>query len=107
VLLFGPLAALLPGPMLAQVLYGSLTGNVTDQSGAAVPAAKVEAVNTATGLTREGTVDDHGLYLLEDLPAGVYNVTISAPAVANTVESGVAVVENTVHRQLAEQGDVA
>jgi len=33
-----------------QVLYGTLTGNVTDPSGAVVPNAKVEAVNTQTGL---------------------------------------------------------
>ncbi len=41
---------LLPLTASAQVLYGSLTGNVTDKTGAAVPNAKVEAVNAATGV---------------------------------------------------------
>src|SRR5438552_19197539 len=39
----------------AQVLYGSLTGKVTDQSGAALPNATVEAVNTGTGVTQTAT----------------------------------------------------
>src|SRR5438874_968474 len=36
----------------AQVLYGSLTGNVTDPSDAAVPGAKVDALNVGTGALR-------------------------------------------------------
>jgi hypothetical protein len=38
----------IPSGLHAQVLYGSLTGNVTDSTGAALPNAKVEALNTAT-----------------------------------------------------------
>ena len=40
------LAALSVMPAASQVLYGSLTGNVTDSSGAAIPNATVEALNT-------------------------------------------------------------
>src|ERR1039458_9365286 len=47
----------------AQVLYGSLTGNVTDPSSAAVPGAKVTALNIDTGLSREATTDDRGAYI--------------------------------------------
>ena len=36
----------------AQVLYGSLTGNVFDPSSATIPNAKVEALNTNTGAVR-------------------------------------------------------
>src|SRR6266404_5708870 len=57
-------AIVLAAPRFAagQVLYGSLTGNVTDQKGAAVPGAKVELVNVGTGATRSTTTDDHGGY---------------------------------------------
>src|ERR1700687_4927554 len=43
--------ALCAAPRLArtQVLYGSVTGTVTDQKGSAVPGAKVELVNVGTG----------------------------------------------------------
>jgi len=45
------------GAVHAQVLYGSLTGNVSDQKGAAVPGAKVEVVNVSTWRFEE---HDHG-----------------------------------------------
>src|SRR5262249_46051862 len=62
----------------AQVLYGSLTGNVTDPSGAALPSAHVEAVNVGTGVVSTATTNDHGVYLFSDLQPGTYKVTVSA-----------------------------
>jgi Carboxypeptidase regulatory-like domain len=93
----------------AQVLYGSLTGNVTDKTGAAVPNAKVEAVNAGTGVAKQATTDDRGVFLIQDVQAGIYKLTIGAPAFASVVESGVQVAENTVRRvdvelQLANVG---
>lgn len=57
-------------PAGAQVLYGTLTGNVTDISGATVPNAKVEAVNTGTGQVKETVADDKGEYIINDVQAG-------------------------------------
>ena len=82
----------------AQVLYGSLTGNITDTSGASVPHAQVEAVNIATGASTKGLTDDRGVFLIQDVQAGTYKVTISAPAFATVVESDLQVAENTVRR---------
>src|SRR5208283_187655 len=50
----------------AQVLYGSLTGNVTDSSGAAVPNAKVDATNVSTGIGKQATTDVRGVFLIQD-----------------------------------------
>jgi len=94
----GVLLAVLPNLGNAQVLYGSLTGNVSDPSGAAVAGAKIEALNVGTAVSRQTVTDDRGGFLIQDLPAGLYKITISAPAFATTVESGLQVVENTVRR---------
>ena len=50
------IAAVLCGPRMsiAQVLYGSLFGNVTDANGAVVPAASVSATNQGTGASITG-----------------------------------------------------
>ncbi len=85
-------------PVAAQTLYGSLTGTVTDASGAAVPAAKVEALNTNTGNTKTTQTDERGGYLMSDLQPGVYKITISAPAFASRVFSGTTVTPNAVLR---------
>jgi hypothetical protein len=85
-------------PAAAQVLYGSLTGNVTDPSGAAVPAAHVVALNAATGVARETTTDSTGIYRVSDLLPGAYKVTVSAPGFKQVVTEGVRVNANTVRR---------
>ena len=45
------LAPVFVQPLNAQVLYGSVVGTVTDQTGALVPKAAVTIVNKATGAT--------------------------------------------------------
>ena len=82
----------------AQVLYGSLTGNVTDSTDAAIPNAKVAAVNANTGIERQVITDDRGSYVFNDLQAGVYNVSISAPSFGSVQQSGVRIDANTVRR---------
>ena len=72
----------------AQVLYGTLTGTVTDASGAPIPSAKISAVNTGTGITRETATDERGNYVFTDLQAGTYKVTIAAPSFRTVVEQG-------------------
>src|SRR5215471_6674157 len=90
--------ALLSCPVFAQVLYGSLTGNITDASGAAVPGVKVEALNVATGTAKQGATDERGVYLFSDLLPGTYKVTIAAPSFATHVQEGVPIELNTVRR---------
>jgi len=92
------LLAAAPRSANGQVLYGSLTGNVTDASGAAVPNAKVEASNTGTGIVKSATTDERGAYLFSDLQPGSYKVTISAPSFGTRVQEGVGIILNTVLR---------
>jgi Carboxypeptidase regulatory-like domain len=93
-LCFGVLA----GVIQAQVLYGTLTGNVTDPSNAAVAGAHVEALNVNTGVVSETTADSDGIYRFSELEPGMYKVTISAPNFGNFVTNNVQVDANTVRR---------
>ncbi len=53
---------------------GTLLGNVTDQSGAAVPSAKVTAINEASGIERTAITDNSGNYNIPFLAVGSYRV---------------------------------
>lgn len=64
-------------PSHAQQTLGAITGTVTDPSGAAVPDATVKALNSATNLGVVAHTKSNGSYLVPDLPAGTYKVTIT------------------------------
>ena len=49
-------------PLAAQVLYGSLVGNVTDSTGSAVPGAIVAVTSAETGASHETTTDGTGSF---------------------------------------------
>jgi hypothetical protein len=95
-------ALALPRAAHTQVLYGSLTGQVTDQKGAAVPGAKVKAMNLGTGSSKDLATDERGIYLFSGLQPGNYNVTIEAPSFKTLIQENVRVEANTVRRADAE-----
>ena len=88
----------MPAVAWAQVLYGSLVGNVTDPNGAAVSGAKVELTNVATGDVSTVMTDDRGAYSLNDLQVGVYKVAISRSSFKTTVKEGVRIDANKSYR---------
>jgi hypothetical protein len=85
-------------PVRAQLLYGSLTGNVADTSGAAIPQAKVVLLEMSKGITQEATTDGSGVYRFSELLPGDYKVTISAKGFNSSVVEGVNVNVNSVQR---------
>jgi hypothetical protein len=82
----------------AQVLYGSLTGNVADPSSAAVVGVKVEALNADTGVARQASTDERGAYLFSNLPAGTYKITFTATSFKTVVADKVRINANEVRR---------
>src|SRR5438445_6421913 len=72
----------------AQTTFGSITGVVTDASGAAVPNAKITVVNQDTGFTRRQSTAAAGVYTVSDLVPGTYRVVIEGKGF-NTVEKRV------------------
>jgi Carboxypeptidase regulatory-like domain len=61
----------------AQVVLGSISGSVIDQSGAAVPGADVRITNTATHQASATKTDAMGLFHLALLPVGSYDLELS------------------------------
>jgi hypothetical protein len=59
-----------------QVNTASLTGLVTDPSGAVAPNAIVTATNKATNVAQSATTDSSGYYTFASLPVGAYSLTI-------------------------------
>jgi hypothetical protein len=82
------LALLVVSAVEAQDTHAVLEGQVTDPSGAAVVSARVTAVSRQTGATRAQRMSAAGTYSLS-LPAGEYDLTITAPNFAGYTRTGV------------------
>ncbi|HEX8139111.1 MAG TPA: TonB-dependent receptor [Pyrinomonadaceae bacterium] len=80
---------------LAQSDRGSITGTVTDPTGAVVANAKVTVTNLNTNEVRDTTTSDQGSFTIPQLKADPYNVTVEAPgfksATVENVQVGVQV----------------
>ena len=68
----------------AQEFRATISGHVYDQTGAAVPKARVEATNIATNETATATTDASGSYSIPALRPGQYNVTVTATGFKST-----------------------
>jgi hypothetical protein len=82
----------------AQVLYGTLTGTVTDNTGAVIPNANVTAREASTGVERTARANSAGVYLFSDLNPGTYQLTISAPGFSSFKQDNIGVLTNTSER---------
>src|SRR3989441_1112674 len=80
----------------AQVLYGLVSGTVTDQSGAGVPKAHAVVTNRATGVAREADADDNGHYTITDVAPGEYDLKVTASGFKPLTQTNLSVGANTV-----------
>jgi hypothetical protein len=81
----------------AQILYGSLVGNIKDPSEAAIAGAKVTITNRGTNETREAPTNELGGYSFPNLNPGTYDVRVVRDGF-RTAQSQVSVTINTVTR---------
>ena len=72
-----------------QAATATISGTVTDTSGAAVPGATVNAKNNGTGITRSTMSDTQGRYSLPDLAIGDYDVQATKMGFQTVVRKGV------------------
>jgi hypothetical protein len=73
----------------AQVLTGTLSGTVTDQTGAVIPGARVTITNDASGDARGSVADSSGFFSVTALPPGSYTVSIAEKGFAPWKETGI------------------
>ena len=66
-------------PLWGQETTGTITGAVSDPSGAVVTNAEITVINTGTGATFKTSTNSSGTYMLRTLPVGTYRLTAGAP----------------------------
>jgi hypothetical protein len=75
----------------AQSDRGTITGTATDPSGAAIINAPVQAKNSETGVVYQGATSSTGNYTISQLPAGPYEISMSAPGFKQYTREGLTV----------------
>jgi carboxypeptidase family protein len=71
--------------------YGSISGTVTDTTGAVVTGAEVTATQAGTGLQLKTTASASGTYVLPTLAPSVYNLSVSHAGFETYTENGLQV----------------
>ncbi len=97
-LLIGALCLMvLPLAVFSQTV-ASLTGTVTDSSGAVMPGAKVTLTSSETGAQREGQSNESGIYEFTALLPGGYRLTVQKEGFAKVTREGIRLEVNQVAR---------
>jgi hypothetical protein len=77
--------------VFGQVDEGSITGTVTDATGAVVPNADVTLLNTDQGITLETKSSSSGGYVFSPVRIGHYSITVMAPGFGTTTQKNITV----------------
>ncbi len=86
---FATAAALLVAPSIFAQTTATITGDVSDQSGAVVPRAQIIITNLDTGQSRTVIANDTGRYYAPAMNPGRYKVSASAQGFERAVQSGI------------------
>lgn len=78
-------------PAFAQVGSGTISGTVTDSSGAAAPRAAISARDTQTGVVTRASANAQGQYFIPDLIVGTYDVQSQLQGFQTQIHAGVVV----------------
>ncbi len=86
---------LVPQPVHAQAVYGSIFGTVTDPAGAAVPNAKVTITDVNKNVSFDTTTNESGNYSRTQLIPDTYQVSVEAPGFRTAVQKNIVVNADT------------
>src|SRR5271167_4010879 len=70
------LVMLIASSLVYAAVTASISGTVTDATGASVPGATVTATNVATGVALTQTTNGQGFYSFQSLPLGTYTIGV-------------------------------
>jgi len=70
---------------------GTITGTVTDSTGAVISSVPLQAKNSETGVVYDGATSTTGNYTISQLPAGPYEISLSAPGFKKYTRAGLTV----------------
>lgn len=93
------LGALLPAPGRAQSTNATISGAVTDPTGAAIPNVTLTLKSVTTGSVSKTTSGPDGLYSFPNLRPGIYELRASAQGFKEYVQTGIELVMNALVRQ--------
>jgi hypothetical protein len=81
----------LASPAAAQQTTGTISGRIVDDQGAAIPGVTVTAKNAATGFVRTEVSDGEGIFRLNALPVGTYDLTTDLQGFSKIENKGIVV----------------
>jgi outer membrane receptor protein involved in Fe transport len=84
-------ALALGSPAFAQQTTGNITGRIVDDQGAAVPGVTVTGRNEQTGFVRTDVSDGEGVYRLNALPVGIYDISAELQGFTKVENKGIIV----------------
>src|SRR5579883_800926 len=84
--------------LFAQSNQGTITGTISDPSGAVVAAAQIDVKNRDTGIVYQGGTSNTGNYVIP-VPAGFYEITVNVPGFKKFVQQNVQVIVATDTRR--------
>jgi hypothetical protein len=88
------LLLILAAPQAYGQAFGTISGSVTDPSGAGVPGAKVTATETLTGFSRSVTSGSSGDYVIPNLRPTQYTMTVEAKGFKRAIQTGITLLAN-------------
>jgi hypothetical protein len=82
---------LFAAPAARAAATGSISGTLTDPSGAVIPGASLTATSTAQGITNKATTDTKGYYSFPSLPVGTYDIKVELEGFKPRTRKGVVI----------------
>ncbi len=80
----------------AQTSRGTVTGTITDPSGAVIPGATIDLLNKATNQTRTTVSNDSGVYRFDAIDLGNYDLTIKSGGFKQVTNAGIQIQANQI-----------